>query len=650
MNSRRRSCSLSLLAALLLSWGCVTDAEPALDTPDAAPLPADDMPDDTVDGLPHGPIEVTPRFAPAGEGFYRMPWPSDLRLNAQGGPDLTDFPRANGGLLRTYRAVLEALDGFATMPVIYVGMDGLIPAEAMPTPQQTMEASGAVQLIDVSARGCGERVPLIVTFDAVGDNYIDANTLRASPLPGYVLRPATPYALVVQRSLGATHEVVLQHAPSFPEVLEASPSGDGDVVQAYAPLRDCLAQAALAPEQIAVASVFTTQDPTRQTRLLRDVVADPARVQAPRVTEWELVNRNDRFVYYKGVVEMPIFQRGESPYNMGGGLVFGEDGLPEVQRYEAAPFTLALPLEPMGPVPILLWSDGTGASQFSHLSAAIIANTIQLGFGVLNFVPQFHDTRAPDIDDPTLATFNYFNPESGRTVFRQQAAESLYMLRVLREYLAAHEDLPELRTDRVLYGGHSQGAIIGAMLAGVTDAFAAYGLNGIGAYLSSTIVYRKDYTDIERTLRTLLNVGREMDRFHPIIQLAQLGVEAVDPHNYAPSWRGIEGEFDGVHVFMTNGDMDETTAPRGIDAITVAGDVDIMQEASWDVEPFGVWGRSPVPAPLRANRLSVAGTPLTQGAFLLQGGGHFTIYRNARSRQLMTKFWDSAREGAPTLE
>src|SRR5690606_31550715 len=125
-------------------------------------------------------------------------------------------------------------------------------------------------------------------------------------------------------------------------------------------------------------------------------------------------------------------------------------------------------------------------------------------------------------------------------------------------------------------------------LAGVTDAFAAYGLNGIGAYLSTTIVYRKDYTDIERTLRNLLNVGREMDRFHPIIQLAQLGVEAVDPHNYAPNWRGIEGEFDGVHVFMTNGDMDETTAPRGIDAITVAGDVDIMQEASWEVEPFGI--------------------------------------------------------------
>ena len=57
-----------------------------------------------------------------------------------------------------------------------------------------------------------------------------------------------------------------------------------------------------------------------------------------------------------------------------------------------------------------------------------------------------------------------------------------------------------------------------------------------------------------------------------------------------------------------------------------------------------------VAGPLRANRTSVSGTPLTQGAFLLQGSGHFTIYRNGRSRQLMTNFWDSARDGAPTLE
>lgn len=593
---------------------------------------------------------MTPRYEPDGEGFYRIPWPSDSRL-VDGKISLADFPNARQVVVRVFRRALEKIEGFGTMPVVYTNFDAYPGDAAMPKPNETMEVTSPVQLFDVSAEGCGNRTPLIVDMDTEGDTYIDPNTLRATPLAGFILRPKTPYAFVVLKSFGEQAGYKTERPANF----DAAWSGDGSTADSLKPLKACLEKAQINPDDIAIATVFTTQDPTRETRLLRDVVLDKQKVKAPEVADWELhVGQEDAFGVmdiYKGTVEVPIFQKGTSPYNTGGNLEFDEQGMPIVQRYEKAPFTLVIPTNRRDPMPVLLWSGGTGATQFSHLDDKFIENIARKGFAVLNFVPQFHDTRDPsNADDPITPTFNYLNPESGRTTFRQQVAESIYMLRVIREALPKVADVPPLDGDRVVYGGHSQGGIVGALIAGVTDDFAAYALNGTGGYTSSTIVYRKDYIDIEKTLRDAVSVKRPLDRLHPVVQMGQLGVEVIDPHNYAPYWKGRKGLFKGNHMFLSNGGMDTTTAKLGIDAITIAGDLPPMNEAYWNVDPYNIWDSTRVDVPISGTRMDVDGNPLTFATFLVDGRGHFVLYRVPRVSLLYVQFWESAYEGVPVLK
>lgn len=642
--------------AALLAGGCSTPAENNEGGADMADMEVSDMAadlpvnetgyEDPIEG--RAPIVIS--YEPDAPGFFDTPWPSNSRLNAQGGADLEKFPDAL--LIRLYRPALEAVRGTSLMPVTYMKLSRYPGASAIPLPPKTIEATSPVQLIDVSAEGCGQRVPLRVDVDQVGDKFIPANTLRAVPLPGFVLKPNRTYATVVLKTFGAEAGMAAVRPSAVTAAL--TDGATGALADAYAPLRACLTTGAgLDADAIATATVFTTQDATIEARLMRDVVLDQQKTQAPVIAGWKRVEsqlENALADIYEGSYEAPIFQRGETPYSArGGDLEFDEQGMPIVQRYEKVPFTVAIPKGATDGAPVLVWEDGTGAGKLSHIGDDHIDQALKDGFVVFNFTPQFHAPREPSFEDPVTNTFNYLNPASGRTVFRQQAAETIYAVRVIREALQRQEGVPKLDDQRLLYGGHSQGAIVGGIIAGITDLFKAYSLNGIGGYLSTTIIYRKDYTDIEKTIRNSLGVDRVLDRYHPAVQLAQLGVDAVDPQSYAPNWKGIPGEFAGSHVFMINGNADATTAPDGISAITVAGDTPVLNPPGWKVEPYGIWPDQIATLPATATRMSAEGTPLTLAAYLVDGSNHFTIYGRPRAQELFNQFWRTGYEGVPVL-
>src|SRR6185503_11837216 len=165
-----------------------------------------------------------------------------------------------------------------------------------------------------------------------------------------------------------------------------------------------------------------------------------------------------------------------------------------VQRSESVRLFVAVPTGGQEPYPLLLWEQGTGADLFDALADDPVLQEIDAGFALAVFEPQFHGSRG-DGSDPTNATFNVSNPEAARTVFRQQAVDTATFVRVLREALPGQADLPALDTDHVLYGGHSQGALVGALVAAVEPTMSAYVLNGVGADLSITIAEREDPVD-----------------------------------------------------------------------------------------------------------------------------------------------------------
>jgi hypothetical protein len=660
----------SLSLGLLITLAACDD----LDTPpggegSAEPGPHVPMPpvdfDPAADAPYSGRTAIGVRFEPAVQEFYALPWPHDARRTPRGTPAMQTFPNPGQiDLLDEYVAVIERdIRGFATQPVHFVALDGPLPEGTLPQPPDTVTDQAPVQLVRLLPDGCGERVPLQV--DQVGaateDPYLVPHVLRAGVLNGWVLEPGATYALLVMRSLGAEGGATV----GVPAAMRAAIRGehpDPALNAAYAPLVPCLRSGGVDASQIAVAAVYTTQDPVAETLALRRAALEDANPPVVQSWAWRQDRSTGQYTTWGGTFLAPIFQNGSTPYAVpadGGAFVFGEDGRPLIQRYEAVPFAISWRTGAVSsglPQPVMLWQDGTAVNspqndtvQYGHVGGTPFRAAIEAGFVVVNFQPQFHAGRSGGSADAVIHSFNFLNPQSGRSAFRQQVIDTVSFVRLLREGADHLPGMPALDLDRLVFGGHSQGAIIGAMVAGIDDSFRGFFLNGVGAVLGTVITERTDPLDINALLSAVLQAPDGLDPFHPVVQLAQLGAESVDPANYAPRWRGWADHPAGNHVLMTNGFRDSTTYHTQISAITILGDAAPLAPAGWEVDPWGLWNRSPQSPPLQGNRRSLAGTPLTLASLLVEDQGHFTIYRVAAAMRMGVRFWTSALGGVPEV-
>jgi hypothetical protein len=615
---------------------------------------ADDA--DGADGvLNPNALQIT--FDPQGQGFWRTPWPTDARLTAAGTPDLSDFPDVQAQpLLGAYRDEIERnVKGFAMMPVVYVPLDRPLEAASLPQLSDTLAATSTLQLMDLSEDGCGERVPLEVQFNVEADRFLSANTVQAAPAIGHVLKANRTYGLLLLRSFGGEQGLTTARPAGFEEALadEAGATAEG---RALGPLRRCLPQADVSLDDVAFATVFTTQDPLDEVRRLHAAVVDPQRVEVRPVIDWhrsEAWSRPLDIVTYEATVMMPVFQDGQTPYDSAGGaLVFDAQGEPVIQRWEEVPMAITW-RDPVGDValPILVFIDGTGWSRWSNLTSTWTRDALSRGYAVASFMPQFHGGRAGFTGDTDVSTFNFFNPPAGRSNFRQQAAETAYFVRVLREQVAAQvagsPDAPSLDLSHIVYGGHSQGALVGALTAAIDSQFSAYVLNGLSAYLSLTIIGRKDLADYEAIIRSTFRIGRPLDRFYPLIQVVQLGAEVVDTHNYVGAWKGWPAHPRGNSVFVINGRNDTTTVQRAIDHLTMTADIAPIAPPGWDVDSDQTSALASEPLPIEGNRTSTSSDTLTHATLLDAGTGHFTIYQRRAARDLSLAFWDSSAPATP---
>jgi hypothetical protein len=660
LHARRplRLAAASLFALSLLS-AC---GEPLENLENDASTDATNFQPDATDsdtepsGIQAAPGDLVPRFEPAQTDFYRMPWPSDARLSVDGRVDVSDLPHADDAFVAKYVDALRAVRGYSTMPVIYIpfvdaaGLDeDALDADALPSPQRTLEADSSVQLIDLSAENCGARTPLEVVFDAEGGKYIAAQTLKVAPMPGWVLRPATPYALIVTTEFGAGDQTTAR-TQLFADYL----NGHGDnerLTASFEPLLNCLPQTELSADDIAIATVFHTQNPVAETRQMREVVwSDQTPVKD--IGEWLLVEEasNETRKVYRGRAPFPIFQKGVPPYDTEGGLVFGEDGMPVIQRWESVPFLVVVPAEHPDPLNLLIWESGTGAVIGNSLDEWHWQASLANGFAIATFVPQFHEFRGEGNYDPIMDSFNYLNPVSGRTVFRQQAAETSYFIRFLIDKVVEKQELPTIKTDRIFYGGHSQGSLVGSLVAGVEPRIDTYVFSGVAAYLTETILARKEPFDIAKLLETLLDLDRPADRFHPMIQIAQTGADVVDAQNYAPFWAGWPGNPDGSNVLIINGKFDDTTSILGMNALMCAGEIPPVGTPGWDVDPYGLRGVQAYPLPVQGNREAFNGDPITIGAYLHPETGHFTLFDRQTASRAAVGFWESSAAGAAVID
>jgi hypothetical protein len=559
---------------------------------------------------------LTPRFNPGGTDFWDTPWPSDDRLTPQGTLDLTNFPNGDQGLLAGYTEVYaEQVHGYSTMPVVTVAFESLPDDLTLPSPAKTLLPTASVQLIGLGDH-CGQRVPLELQVVRGEDAYVPQAAIQAALVPGVPLPVQSTWAFVVTTHFGGK--------TNTPDSFEAA-LNEGSL----ASLKECDA----VPTNLAMATVFTTQDPIATLSNLRDATMQ---VPAPEPYDWAYLPEDSvegSYDSWVGTIDMPIFQEGTSPYWTEGGLVLDALGIPLVQRYEAVQFVVSVPLGVESPG-VVIWQSGARASLTGWVNARL-ANAIRgEGLALVKFLPQFHDSRNVDGGDPDFHTYNYANPTSGRTVLLQEAADVITMMNVVEAGLPVDLGAP------VGLIGHSQGAEVGAMVAAVEPRLNAYVLHGVGTYLSETIVHRTDPFDVPALLSDMFGIA-EVSRFHPLIQLVQTGGDIVDPGNALGHWEGL-----GANVLVVDGFEDQDVYWVSMNTLVLGADATVAEPAGWDVDPLSVWQPDVAPLPLSGNRTSTSGEPRTVVAYLAADGDHYTLYDRAPLRAMAAKFLESAQDGA----
>lgn len=598
-------------------------------------------------------VDSTSGVAPLveGPGFFDRPFPSDAR-RVDGHPDVSGFPGEGGfPIVDAYLAAAADIDGFGNNAPLYVRFSAPIDATLLPSPEASLGLDSPVMLLDVDRNSPyrGERVPLVFEWTEGETTFQPGNLLAAAPVFGFPLRPATTYALVLRPPL-------------------AAPVGQAwgtDVPDDRAPVQETLLGLGIDPETVALAVPFTTQNPVRETariaRAIREEIGVP-----PLDQTLTLVDERGPYTLYIGEVAVPVWQHGERPYrNEGGSFVFAEDGSPTIAYWERVRFGLTVPTfqdMPEDGWPVVLYSHGTGGDYLSFCGSGDNEEEGTVlgreGIAVIGISQPLHADRAPPGTNPDLDSFNFYNPDAGRTNFRQGALDQVYLAEVLTRATASFRAGGEtIRLDpaRVAYFGHSQGGLVGALAAPFFGGdLRAAGFSGTGGGLAMTVVLRKDPLDIAQVLSAALGFdeGETLTTFHPVVGLVQMLSEATDPLNYAPYWFAEEPTWDAapLPVVLTEGLNDIATPSITTEALATAARVPIVGEPATDPDGLALRGLTPVGLPTEGNARDWNGDPITAGLGQFANDGHFAIYDNRDALQLYRELLVTALQGEPRLD
>lgn len=618
--------------------------------------------------------------------FWDLPWPSDARLTASGTPDMAAFPNpGDANLLNLYfDYTAEQLDGFGNSAPVYFRFDGpvTLPAWDEAAIEASRDCLGPVRILDVDPDSPGYGTCLPARWEFIpansADPFLASDVAIVAPYWGFPMRGATTYAVYFVDLEGPGGHVV-----GSPD-LQALLTGDGpaDLQGAYQPFADYLLvdplaagvsaeetilvdgqEPDLAPDGIdrrwiAHATVFTTQDPTADLEAISEFVATE-----PDLIAWEgelslIPEGHDAFesqyAIWDGTYRAPNFQRGELPYgDEGGGFEFDGAGEPVVQLDELIPFAVAMPREgatqPAAGWPVILHQHGTTGDRFSHLSggsltpAALGANR---GFISIGIPQPFHGERWPDGSGTSLQilSFNFSNPESGRTSFRQGAVDLFSLLRFVQENMTeggaladAYPDL-QIDPDNIYFLGHSQGGLTGALSIPFLPDIKGWVISGAGGGLSITVLQRTDPLDFHTLVQSAIGdpPGTLLFEMHPVMGVLQMLVEATDPINYAPRW--IRDPLEQpASVLLTEGMRDAETPPDAAEALGVAAGLpqaDPFRERN--VFGLDLRGLRAEDTPYSGN-IEVDGVPVTAGLAQFDAS-HYAIFQEGEAASLWANF------------
>jgi pimeloyl-ACP methyl ester carboxylesterase len=604
---------------------------------------------------PDGPL---PRWSAEPEGFYDAPWPSDRYRDDDGTVSWRRFPDPSTvDLVEDYLARAEELPGWGTSSPMYLPFEGPIEPERLPTPLASTVPGASLFVIDIdpSSPEWGQRVPVRAEVLQGETEWYPEHVLAVGPVPGFPLRPSTTYALVATTALASPH-------PEFAATLEPGHALHDPQ------LAHTLAFHGQALDEVAVATVFTTYDPVAEMARIADFVQHD--IAPPDLARFELERllTSEHYIAWRTHYPSPVFTSGERPYyTEGGGFSFDADGVPIVDTFDDMRASVCTPVDLSSPPPtgwpVVIYQHGTGGDYRTHCNsngAFEVARRLgEVGVVSIGLDQPLHGTRQGEVPSSDLAHFNFANPDSAVTNFRQGAIDAIYLARALadRPWVLRTEDGQQvpLDPDRVMFVGHSQGGLTGAIAAPFWghDVKATV-LSGAGAVLSITLMERKDIFDFQALIEGLLGFDEdeELTELHPALALIQTLSEVTDTVNYAPYWTARRGSWRGhapSPVLLTNGTLDPNTPYRTAVALAAAGHLPLVGEAATDIEALYLRGLVPSALPSASNVEAFDGSRLTSGFAQYDGGSHFVIFEEEHAAQLYVNYVRTTADGRPSL-
>lgn len=603
-----------------------------------------------------------PRPVLDGDGFFGAPFPSDLRT-VDGHPDMTGFPgRDEYELVELYSSDIETLDGFGTNAPVWIPFDGALDTAALPDPATSATLDSPILLVDVDPDSPrrGQLVPWTWAWTEDETSFQPAHLLTVQPLWGAPLHPARTYAVVVRTDIA-------RPARGFSEVWQAE---HPDAAH-YDGLEEVLFQLGVELEDVAAATVFTTQDPLDTVRRAVDHLQ--VQLSTPPLDQaltwvWD----GGQYDAYEGQVWIPTWQHGEPPFTSeGGGFAFDQAGVPVLAGWQQVLFRISIPEDqdmPPGGWPVVLFGHGTGGDQADFANegmplepAAVLARS---GLAGISISLPLHGDRGTGAD-PSLLSFNYFNPTAARGNFQQAVLDAVFLSLVLTRQESRFTLVEEGEADReavfdptrVAYLGHSHGGIVGAMAAPwLGETLRGVVLSGAGGGLALSVVYRKQGgLDVQALIASTfdLDADETVTPDHPLIGMVQTLGEAVDPINYAPYWSARQPWWhtSPVPVLMTTGLLDEHTPSITSQVLAGAGGLPILDPVSQSQDINELSGLVGQAVPCADNVTAWDGSVVSGGLAEFPEDDHFPIYNNGDAASLYATFLQTAvTDDAPLID
>ncbi len=627
-----------------------------------------------------------------GDRFFDHPWPSALRMDADGTIHHHGFYNPTKAVVvEDYiNATRGRLHGFSPAAAITLRFSGDLDTATLPEePTATLSPDASVQLVDVDPASPerGSRRLAQVSFRAAEGVYYPADSLFVLPALGHPLRPGTRYAVVVTRDAKDVAGRGVAPSPELSAVLGTGPD-DPRAAPARAAFGDAvsqLAQAGVSADRIAHLTVFTTGDPTEETRRIASWVR--TNVKTPTATALLQKERTASFDAYEGSYgPSPNFQKGVAPYAKpadGGDFAFDAAGAPILQDTFDARFVLLVPNAAVCPMPasgypVVLYAHGTGGDYRSLVgdgTADRLARACVASVGVDQI---FHGTRpgAPSESDPSyestvdLLFYNLNNIASARTAGRQSAIDVLQEARLFTETKlvvpanVSRTGAPLLfDATRLGFFGHSQGSLNGTLYLAIDESARGGVLSGAGSMLTVSLLEKtKPAPSVAAAVRALLGLTRdkaaELDVFHPILNLTQTMLDAIDPIHYQRLL--ITEPLAGAapkSVLMTegvnaDGSGDSFAPPHGIELGAVATGLPRLAPGVHAIVEAGWVGLGDVDATagLMGNLAHGKATgALAQFSPTHGEDGHFVAFDEPTAQTLTIVFLQSLLAGAPRI-